>query len=240
MKPFARRPVSSIILLPVLLFAVRGAPAQTGPSEDAVRENLERIRLMFEKGKPASDWWWTGWLAGYGVATVAQGAVGLTTDDPDTREDMALGAATTLLGVLGQVVSPMVSSSAPARFSEMRESTPEERLLKLTRAEDLLKRCAGREREGRSWKMHALTGAVNLTGGLVVWLGFKRTAGEGALNFALNTLVTEAQIWTQPVRAVRDKEAYFRDREKAAGRIEVEWSFRIRPAGAGAGLCIRF
>jgi hypothetical protein len=220
----------------MLLSAVRGIQAQTGPSEERVRENLERIRLAFERGKPASDRWWTGWLAGYGAATVAQGAVGLTSDDPDTREDMALGAATTLLGALGQVVSPMPASSAPARFSEMKDSTPEERLEKLARAEDLLRRCADREREGRSWKMHALTGAVNLAGGLVVWLGFKRTAGEGAVNFALNTLVTEAQIWTQPVRAVRDEAAYFRDREKAAGRIDADWAFEIRPAGVGLSI----
>jgi hypothetical protein len=234
----AGNPVTALILFLILLCAVRGGQAQTGPSEEGVRENLERIRLAFERGKPASDRWWTGWLVGYGAATVAQGAVGLTSDDRDTREDMALGAATTLLGALGQVVSPMVSSSAPDRFSEMRESTPEERLEKLARAEDLLKRCADREREGRSWKMHALTGAVNLAGGLVVWLGFKRTAEEGALNFALNTLVTEAQIWTQPVRAVLDEEAYFRDREKAADRIDAEWAFRITPAGVG--LSIRF
>ncbi|MCK7472474.1 MAG: hypothetical protein MZV49_00480 [Rhodopseudomonas palustris] len=111
---------------------------------------------MFEKGR-ARLGPMVGRMAGrsYGVATVAQGAIGLTSDDPDTREDMALGAATTLLGALGQVVSPMVSSSAPERFSEMKESTPEERLDKLARGEDLLKQCAAREREGRSWRSAA-------------------------------------------------------------------------------------
>jgi hypothetical protein len=228
------------VLLTLLLSRAPGTAAQTAPSDEMVRGRLEKIRLILEAGKPASDRWWTGWLAGYAAATLGQGAAGLASGDRDLREDMALGAATTLLGAVGQLVSPMTPSSAPRLFSEWPDSTAGQRLEKLGRAEDLLRRCAAREREGRSWKMHALTAAVNLAGGVIVWKGFDRSAGEGALNFGLNTLVTEAQIWTQPAGLARDAEAYFTDGGRATRRVGAEWALRMRPEAAVAEFTVRF
>jgi len=124
---------------------------------------------------------------------------------------MALGAATTFLGAVGQVLDPMLSGKALKVLSEMPENTAEQREEKLIKAEELLRKSALREKRGKSWKTHALTGAVNLSGGLVVWLGYKRSIGEGILNFVVNTVVTEIQIWTQPTRAVADYENYIKD-----------------------------
>ena len=76
-------------------------------------------------------------------------------------------------------------------------------------SEEMLKEIAEREKEGRSWKMHALTGAVNLSTGLITWLGFKRSVWDGLEIFALNTAVTELQIWTQPTRAIKDYKNYY-------------------------------
>jgi hypothetical protein len=74
--------------------------------------------------------------------------------------------------------------------------------------ETMLREIAEREKAGRSWKIHAVAGAVNLGSGLVTWLGFKRTVWDGLINFAMNTVITEAQIWSQPVRAVKDYDRY--------------------------------
>jgi hypothetical protein len=72
----------------------------------------------------------------------------------------------------------------------------------------MLKEIAQREKAGRSWKVHALAGVVDLGSGVITWLGFKRTAMDGLINFAINTVITEAQIWTQPMRAVKDYRRY--------------------------------
>ncbi|MCK7538546.1 MAG: hypothetical protein MZV63_50095 [Marinilabiliales bacterium] len=48
---------------------------------------------------------------------------------------------------------------------------------------ELLKMLAVREKEGRSWKTHAIAGAVNLSSGLITWLGFKRTVWDGIGEF---------------------------------------------------------
>jgi hypothetical protein len=56
--------------------------------------------------------------------------------------------------------------------------------------------------------MHAASAAVNLGSGLVTWLGFDRSLSAGLWNFALNTAITEAQIWSQPTKAIKDYKKY--------------------------------
>jgi hypothetical protein len=44
--------------------------------------------------------------------------------------------------------------------------------------------------------------------GLIIWLGFKRNVWAGVENFALNTVITEVHILTQPIRAMKDYQYY--------------------------------
>lgn len=77
---------------------------------------------------------------------------------------------------------------------------------------------------------------VNIGSGLVVWLGFKRPFLEGVENFAINTAVTEAQIWSQPVRAIRDYKRYCREyqtgRTFSSDKIKMNWYVTVYPGGA--------
>ena len=207
------------------------------PSDTLVRERLAEIRRMLERGEPGAGRWWTGWLIGYGAATVGQGIVYATSREKRTRQDMALGAATTGLGVIGQLLTPMIPMDAAGRLDALPEADAEQRLNKLSAAETLLERCAKREEEGRSWRTHAITGAVNLASGLVAWLGFRRCLGDGIANFAINTLITEAQIWTQPTAAVRDYEDYLQRHPSAAWAdarpFRMTWSVHMVPGGIG-------
>jgi len=202
--------ITPIVIVLLLYFVIQTSATlgQDRLTDPQITERLQRIEQMLEQGKSAANLWWDGWLIGYGTATATQAAVGLTSDDRGTKQDMYLGAATTFLGVMGQVIAPMTPSSALDQLAAMPASTPEERKVKLQRAEQWLKDSAVREKSGRSWQTHAITGGVNLCSGLVVWLGFKRSVWEGAGNFLLNTAITELQIWTQPTRAIRDYENY--------------------------------
>ena len=195
---------------------------------------------MLEQGKSNANRWWYGWLIGYSAATIGQGAVFLTSEDKETRQDMALGAATTFLGAMGQIITPMVPGAAPDRLADISESTAEEKSNKLLKAEKLLKESAFREKDGRSWKTHAIAGVVNLSSGLIVWLGFKRSIWEGVGNFALNTVITEAQIWTQPTRAITDYDDYikkYKSGEKLGCRkSELSWSITMSPGGLGINI----
>jgi hypothetical protein len=236
-KPLVRTNSITIILLLFFLFQFYLALGQNELSDSQIQERLQTIQQMLVQGKATANLWWYGWLIGYSTVTIGQGAVFLTSADKTTRQDMALGAATTFLGAMGQIIAPMVPGTAPVRLAAIPEGTPQERMNKLLAAEKLLKESALREKEGRSWEIHAITGIVNLGSGLVVWLGFKRNIWEGIGNFALNTVITEAQIWTQPTRAIKDYDDYIKKYKSGANPgcrdAETSWSVTIYPGGFG-------
>jgi hypothetical protein len=234
-KPLVRTNSTTIILLLLFLFQFRPVSAQNELSDSQVQERLQAIQHMLEQGKSTANLWWYGWLIGYSAATMGQEAVFLTSENKKTRQDMALGAATTFLGAMGQIITPMTPGTAPDRLTAISENTPQERATKLIAAEKLLEESALREKEGRSWQAHAITGIANLGSGLIVWLGFKRSIWEGVGNFALNTVITESQIWTQPTRAIRDYNnniKKYKSGEKQSYRnSETGWSVSMYPGG---------
>lgn len=182
--------------------------AETKMEDSITNESLiERLnyleKVLYHNECKASQWWKT-WTVVYGVATVGQGTVAVVLNDKSTRQDMILGAGTTTLGVLSQLVTPVSSgfkAIGPDSVASLTLSA-KQRLLKEDEA--LLQKQADIAKAGKSWQTHALSGAVNLASGLITWIGFKRPFSEGVLNFALNTVVTEVQIWTQPVWAQRN------------------------------------
>jgi hypothetical protein len=219
----------------VLLFLLRTGQAsgQCDMTDPMIRERLETIQRMFDKGKVNANRWWNGWLIGYGAATVIQSTTMLVADDLSTRQDLALGAATTLLGAAGQLVTPDIAGHAADRIREIPGNTREEMTDKLTEAEGLLKECALQEKKGRSWKTHALYGIVNLGSGFVTWIGFDRNFKAGLGNFALNMVISETQLWTQPSKAISDYDNYRKKYdgcpEEALNRYNLSWSVNASP-----------
>jgi len=200
--------IGTIFFVIFYLFQFSQLSAQNETPDSLVKERVNYIQNMLDQGKPGAKLWWNGWLYGYSAATVVQGAVFLSSDQLKTRQDMALGAATTLVGAVGQLIMPMTPAKAPGKLAIIAGDTPEERIYKLNKAEELFEASATREKEGRSWKMHAASSAINLSSGLITWLGFDRTIQSGLINFAINEAITEAQIWTQPTRAIKDYATY--------------------------------
>ena len=199
---------SGAILCFIFIIQTINISAQIEIPDSVIMERIQLIEKMLDQGKQKANYWWFGWLAGYSAATIGQGAVFLSSDIKRTRQDMALGAVTTLLGATGQLITPMIPGYAPDRLKKISEDTREARLKKLDNAEELLKASALREKAGRSWQIHAVTGIVNVGSGLITWFGFNRNVWAGVKNFALNTIITETQIWTQPTRAMKDYQIY--------------------------------
>jgi hypothetical protein len=220
-------------ILLLFLFLLPGflIHAQEGLPDSVITKRLLTIQKMLDQGKTNANRWWVGWLAGYSAATVVQTSVLLVSDEIDTRQDMALGAATTFLGAAGQIIAPLGPRYMPNNISRLPQLTREEKMLKLTEMEDLLRKNASREKIGKSWKTHMVCSAVNLGSGLITWIGFDRNVWAGLGNFALNTAITEAQIFTQPRRAMRDFEQYQRyckgDPSQSYRRLYLSWSVNV-------------
>jgi len=209
MEKRCNRPVYlSIILFFILFFQFHHISAQNEIPDSLITERTRVIEKMLIQGKPNADRWWYGWLAGYSAATVGQVGIVILSDDKELRQDMAVGAASTLFGAVGQILTARLPS--PEHLSRIPENTHEERVQKLKNAEEMLKTSAQREKAGRNWQTHAIAGVVNIGGGLVTWLGFKRSVWAGVENFAISQAVSEVQIWMQPTRAIKDYKKYCR------------------------------
>jgi hypothetical protein len=210
----------------IFLLAALGAGwAQTSAtlSDDQVRERLSFIERALDAGRPRARLWLYGWLGAYSAGTAVQWGLaaghwndtkpGDGPDSPPVRDrefaqDMLVGGATTALGVVGMLIDPFVPASAPGRLKSLPETTSEERRAKLEAAEDLLRRCARREREGRGWGTHLLNLGVNAAAGAVTAAAFRRPWTDGLITFAAGEAVSLLNIFTQPTRAVRDWQAY--------------------------------
>jgi hypothetical protein len=191
-------------------------------SDEQVRERLSFIEDALYSGQPRAKTWWYGWISGYSVGAVAMGglAAGHWNDtklDPQTQlkvcdrgfaEDMLVGSGTFALGVAGLLIDPFVPAYGPNRLRSMPDGTPEERRLKLEKAEELLRECAKREKDGRGWLTHLLNLGANAAAGLVTVWALDRPLSDGLLTFATGEAVSLLNIFTQPRRAIRDLNNY--------------------------------
>ena len=200
--------ISIFIFLSIFIFRDMPLYCQTTDPDSLSNVWSQEFQKVVNHDRKSAQRWWYGWLAGYSAATAGQGIVYFTTDEKATRQDMALGAATTFLGAVGVLLTPIVPPKSSYEVPDIRASDSVNVYFDIANSEKLLKEIAQREKEGRSWKFHAVSGAVNIGSGLITWLGFKRSLMDGVVNFAINTVITETQIWTQPVRAIKDYQKY--------------------------------
>ncbi len=216
--------------------------AQDSISDELIKERIQNIENVLNQSKKSVNTWWFGWLGAYSAATIAQGTVLLLSKDLSTRQDMALGGVTTLLGAGFQLLTPLNTGKDAQLIAQLPESNAQELSEKLRIAEALLSSNASKERAGRSWKIHALNGAVNLGSGLVTWLAYKRSVWDGVSNFLLNTVVTETQVWTQPTRLIKDYKNYNR-KYKSESNFSTEHTqkeFLLKTYAGGISLSVVF
>ncbi len=191
-------------------------------SDEQVKEQMSFIENALYSAQPRAKAWWFGWISGYSAGAVVMGGLAAAhwndkkldpatqRDVPDRgfAEDMLVGSATFALGVGGLVIDPFVPAYGPNRLRAMPAGTSEERRLKLQKAEELLRECARRERDGRGWLAHLLNLGANAAAGLVTVLAFDRPWSDGLLTFVTGEAVSLMNIYTQPRRAVSDLHNY--------------------------------
>ena len=195
----------------VVLIALTNCAATEDPrslADSEVTSHFVYIQSSLDGGQKAANLWWYGWGAAYGALTVEQFVAHSQADTEKERQDTLVGYVTSSSGVIGQLVAPVEAGRLAARLRAMPGDTAEQRQTKLAAAESFLRRSAAQEALGRSWKMHVMTGAVNLGIGLFLWLRYDRPARDGLTVFAIGQLVSEVQIFTQPMKAVRDLREY--------------------------------
>jgi len=229
------------VLLPVLA-SLATDPAfgddDTVPPADAdaaIETRLDFLAERFEAGDAgAKAWFWT-WTIGYGALALGQGIAYPLFDDREMRANLLVGAASSFLAMAMMLFPPLPAAWAVDDWRDRPEGTDARRRAKLAAGEDLLRDTADAEALGRSWMMHALGGLVAVAGGLVLWLAYDYPI-DGAVTFGLDVAATEAQVWTQPTRAIDDRaeyEARFGTGTSTAALRPPSWGFVPFPGGLG-------
>jgi len=238
----------------VALFSLSTAYAQeiAALPDEQVTERLTFIENALRSAQPRARTWWYGWIAGYSAGAVVQGSLAIahwndvkpdqgSPNAPKVRdrrfaEDMLVGSATFALGVGGLLIDPFLPAYSAKKLQVMPEATPEERRSKLLRAEELLRKCARREKDGRGWGTHLLNIGANAAAGLVTTLAFHRKWYDGLITFAAGETVSLVNIYTQPRRVIRDLENYeagsFRRQEASFYEPpQRKWEIGLSPGG---------
>jgi hypothetical protein len=228
--------VFAILLLGATKLAAQGA-RELGDAEVANR--LAYIQNSLDGGRKPADLWWYGWLVGYSAATAGQLAAYSRSDDEKQRQDTLVGAVTTALGAGGVLIFPLEAGRYAARLRAMPGDTPEARRVKLAAAQSYLRKAAAQEELGRSFQTQAIATAVNLAAGLTIWLHYNRPAKDGLITFAIGQIIPEVQIFSQPMRAVRDLRRYEQRSDFGAvgmaGEPRRTWYVSVAPAGFVVG-----
>jgi hypothetical protein len=226
-----KRPVLALTLCVATWPTAAHATEALGGSSELVSDATATRRTQFiqerlDQGTASARWWWYGWLGGYSAAAIAQGAVGLATQDEALRATMLVGAAGSALGTLSVIAFPFPPTHAA---SELRATNGTPAQQRHALALGSLKSCADAENMGRSWLPHALGVAVAAAQGLVLWIGFDQPV-DGAESAAVSLVVSEAQIFTQPMRAVDDLASYERQFSRSH-RSALKWRLAPSPRG---------
>ena len=219
----------------------------TALSDEQVKERLAFIGTALEAGRPRAQTWYYGWLGAYSVGSLAGGIIAASgwydqkfegpelVPDRESAEGMLVSGATFLLGVGSLLVDPFQPALAPDDLRRAPESSPDERRAKLERAERMLRDCARREIRGRSLTTHLLNIGANVAGSVVIKAAFHQSWGSAALNFATSEAISLLNIFTQPMRAVRDLkdyEAKFEGKGEASPAPSARrWSLGVSPFG---------
>lgn len=153
---------------------------------------VKQVQKIIKKDEANTKVWYYSWMSAYLAAAITEGTIGYLSNDKSERQDMFLDAATSSLGFIGVLISPMKPGTISKELNNIENSS-----------QSVLETTAFREREAISWKIHAVSGLVNVGSGLVTWLVFKRSFEESVTDFALNTAVAELQILTTPTKSLK-------------------------------------
>ncbi len=237
--------VAPIVVLLLVLNAVAAYAQDAALPDEQVQQRLAFIAKSLQDGQPAAKWWLYGWTAVYSVGAVAGGILAgshwhdtkiegtETVSDREFAEGMLVGGATFALGVGGLVIDSFTPATAAKKLGRMPETSSQERLAKLARAEELLRKCALREKRGRGLTTHLLNIGANAAGALVTKVGFHQSWGSALITFAGGEAVSLLNIFTQPMKATRDLKKYEAGSFAPASlaRPGTQWSLGFCPGG---------
>jgi hypothetical protein len=206
------------------------------PDDRAVRARLDEVRAAIASHEPDMRHWWSAFLIVHGVLGGVQLTLFVSAPDDGPRADFGMQALSSFLGMATLL-------GAGGTLDAMPEDDEEDRLVKLTSAEGLLRRSADAVSFVRGPLSSLLTTGYGEAASLVLLLAFGRPSAS-ILLAAGSALLGQGRLLLHPW-GIRDAWRDYRRRHLDAG---CDWSARPAPAlawsftpfGAGLGFQLRF
>ena len=202
------------ILITLTAWATPGYAQQAVQSRDDISDEELDQRLKFIETRlgglnPNASYWQYGWTGFYAAAAVAQAALAIDEDDNDDETNYIVGAVKSTGALTQMLLKPLPTVKSFERFGSMPAQTRSERLRKLQQGEALLRENAERAQQRYGWKRHLIGIGANLVGGAVI--AAYGDSSDAVTSTVIGIAVSEANIWTEPERAVTDLDDYRRN-----------------------------
>lgn len=205
-------------------------------SDTELEQRLKFIETRLVGLNPKASRWQYGWTGFYAASALGQTVLAIDEDDSDDETNYIVGAVKSAGGLAQLLVKPLPAVKSYDRFLSMPAQTRTERLLKLEQGEALMHENAERAQQRYGWKRHLIGIGANLLGAAVI--AVYGDSADAVTSTILGIAVSEANIWTEPARAVTDLEEYstnFRHAQRISTR-----TWHIVPTIGGAALHISF
>jgi hypothetical protein len=224
----------------VTILLMCALPAQADRQSRLSDEDMER-RLAFieerlNEGRNRARYWQYGWSGFFAASAAFQGYKVIESDDGDNELNYAVGAVKSAAGLTLMLLRPLPAVKGAASLNGMPANKPDQQEARIRAAEDLLSTNAGRAQERKSWSRHLMGIAVNLIGSAVI-ASFGDT-DDAVISGLTGIAINQANIWSQPSRAIDDLADYQREFPAVPETNEAAW--RLTPMRGGIGITIPF
>jgi hypothetical protein len=178
-------------------------------SDAEIDRRLDFIERRLDASKLHAQIWYWSWMTLNVGATVGLSVGSALTDEGDTRASFIPQAVLAALGVADlTVIRPLEARFGAEPIQGLPQNSRAQRLIKLDRAEALLRGNAERAEGRRSWLLHLANFGLNAAAGAATYATGKTS--DALISFASGWAGGELYIWSEPGAPARDWQDYRR------------------------------
>jgi hypothetical protein len=224
-----RRALSAGIVLAIQIIvlgtasadAAAPAPADHARLSDAqIDQRIQFLEQRLDDSRTHGQIWYWGWMTVNAGSMVGNGVVAATRSQHDDKVNYGTGAVLGAIGVADQLLRPLEARYGADPVRSLPETTREQKLAKLSAAEDQLRRNAERAEQRTQVVPYLGNAGLSLAAGLVV--GLWGETGSG-IQTGVSTLVGGTlNLWTQPGRPAQDWDDYLAMTGHRTAGVEVD------------------
>jgi len=205
-------------------------------SNAGLEQRLKFIETRLARQSPDARYWQRGWTGFHAASAAVHGVLAVDADDSDDEVNYLVGAVKSTGALAQMLIRPLPAVQSASRFQALPSRNREERIHKVAQGEALLHENADRAATRSGWRRHLIGVGANLLGGVAI--AAFGDSSDAVTSTLLGIAVSEANIWTEPSRAINDLEDYQDNKWMQRQTSEVSW--RIVPLARRVEVNIRF